>query len=658
MAQREPGALCGVTMERKDYGVGRFRLEPFRQLLEDGQPVPVKPKALAILSVLAEAEGALVTKDDLMKAVWPNVTVEENAIQAHVASLRKIFGHEAELLSTVHGYGYRLVAAHALAAADAEAGPAIRPAAHWRGARSLSAVALTIGVVAASSWLFGNAAPAAPVKGPAQVAILPFEQAGTGAELKGLSSDLMDTISAELTDARIIIASNADHRSRLPWTSGPTSNTEFFFGGRIRSDGSMLDVHVQLSDAKEHVAVWSGTFQESVTARKALLAKVAAVVARVSQWAILGRTGPVRLDAANVAALIAARESISGGPRNASALETENYKKIIAAAPDFSLGHSGLAVGQAFQLRSDPENEALRAQSRLSANRALELDPHNGEAYIALELILPRFNWKEREVLLLKGAEVDPDFEPLAMHEGRLLWSVGRGHDALPWFRRAFNVAPLHYDNIFSYAVSQAAEGHPAESQKLQDLLWTKWPDSGRARDAQFWSALLSGDTAKVLAMITDPKQWPMGMNRKSAEVWRLALTASNDNSARLRAIGAIKNAAADGSLIRGEALLLLSLLKDIDGAFAQAQDYQPSDPRWGPFLFLGPTQAMRMDPRFMPLAVKLGFAAYWRATGQWPDFCTSPDLPYDCKAEVQKLAAQDPGLKPIAVIHRLQATN
>jgi hypothetical protein len=66
----------------------------------------------------------------------------------------------------------------------------------------------------------------------------------------------------------------------------------------------------------------------------------------------------------------------------------------------------------------------------------------------------------------------------------------------------------------------------------------------------------------------------------------------------------------------------------------------------------------MRLDPRFMPLAVKLGFAAYWRATGQWPDFCRSPDLPYDCKAEVDKLAAQDPALKPIAVIHRLQATN
>lgn len=648
-------------MSRKEYRVGRFTLEPFRQLSENGDLVAVKPKALAILSVLAEANGALVTKDELMAAVWPNITVEENTIQAHIGALRKIFAGEAEMLCTVHGYGYRLMGVHALAGDDAGLAPAPASTARWRGAQPLSAMALTIGIVAASSWLFGNAAPAAPaapVKGPAQVAILPFEQAGPEADLKGLSSDLMDTISAELTYARIMIASSPDHKSRLPWASGPASNSEFLFGGRIRSDGKLLHVHIQLSDAEEHVAVWSGTFQESIATRKTLPAKVAAVVARVSHWAILGRSGPVRLNATNVAALIAARESISGGPRNAVALETENYRKIITAAPDFSLGHSGLAVGQAFQLRTDPDNEALRAQSQLNANRALELDPHNGEAYIAFELILPRLSWKEREAQLLKGAALDPDFEPLAMHEGRLLWAVGRGHDALPWFRRAYNVDPLHFDNIFNYSVSHAAEGHPAESQKLLDVLRTKWPDSIRAKDTQFWGALLSGETALVLAAIADPSQWPMGMNRNSAEVWRLALTAGNDSSARLRAIAAIKHSAAEGSLIRGEALLLLSLLNDVDGAFEQAQDYEPSDPRWGPFLFLAPTQAMRRDLRFMPLSARLGYAAYWRDTGQWPDFCKLPDLPYDCKAEIEKLAAQDPDLKPTAVIHRLQATN
>src|SRR5215468_8248107 len=133
---RGASASSSMSMPKTEYRVGRFTLEPFRQLLECGQPVPVKPKALAILSVLAEAKGALVTKDELMTAVWPNVTVEENAIQAHVAALRKIFGADAELLCTVHGFGYRLASVQEIPAATTElkANTDSRSGARWRGA--------------------------------------------------------------------------------------------------------------------------------------------------------------------------------------------------------------------------------------------------------------------------------------------------------------------------------------------------------------------------------------------------------------------------------------------------------------------------------------------------------------------------------------------
>ncbi len=49
---------------------------------------------------------------------------------------------------------------------------------------------------------------------------------------------------------------------------------------------------------------------------------------------------------------------------------------------------------------------------------------------------------------------------------------------------------------------------------------------------------------------------------------------------------------------------------------------------------------ALRSDPRFIALAAKIGLVDYWRSTGNWPDFCTEPGLPYDCKAEAAKVAA------------------
>jgi TolB-like protein len=88
--------------------LGGFLLDPYRQLLNNGQSVIIGRKALNILSVLAEAKGALVSKDELMDAVWPGLIVEDNAVQVHIGALRKILADDAGLLVTVRGLGYRL----------------------------------------------------------------------------------------------------------------------------------------------------------------------------------------------------------------------------------------------------------------------------------------------------------------------------------------------------------------------------------------------------------------------------------------------------------------------------------------------------------------------------------------------------------------------
>ncbi len=65
--------------------------------------------------------------------------------------------------------------------------------------------------------------------------------------------------------------------------------------------------------------------------------------------------------------------------------------------------------------------------------------------------------------------------------------------------------------------------------------------------------------------------------------------------------------------------------------------DQESSD---GPTLFFfPPTAAMRRDRRFMKPAGRIGLVDYWRSTGKWPDFCSEPSLPYDCKPEAAKYA-------------------
>ena len=88
--------------------IGALTLRPGRELLRDGASIAVGGRTLALLSVLAEADGAVVTKDELFEAVWLARIVEDNALQVQVSQARRALGDEARRLVTVHGRGYRL----------------------------------------------------------------------------------------------------------------------------------------------------------------------------------------------------------------------------------------------------------------------------------------------------------------------------------------------------------------------------------------------------------------------------------------------------------------------------------------------------------------------------------------------------------------------
>src|SRR3954464_13021147 len=83
---------------------GRFRvLLRRRRLLADGVPVELGTRALDLLLVLLESDGALVTKKELLNQVWPSVVVSEENLKVHVSALRKALGADRDLIHTEFG---------------------------------------------------------------------------------------------------------------------------------------------------------------------------------------------------------------------------------------------------------------------------------------------------------------------------------------------------------------------------------------------------------------------------------------------------------------------------------------------------------------------------------------------------------------------------
>ena len=66
---------------------------PVRLLLRCGDVVPLPPKALDVLVVLVDKRGMLVSRDELVSAVWPDTFVEESNLGHHISILRKTLGN-------------------------------------------------------------------------------------------------------------------------------------------------------------------------------------------------------------------------------------------------------------------------------------------------------------------------------------------------------------------------------------------------------------------------------------------------------------------------------------------------------------------------------------------------------------------------------------
>ena len=90
------------------YSFGYFRLLPERRCLLAGeQAIKLGARAFDLLVALVQAPHRMLTKGELLEAVWPRLVVEENNLNVQIVALRKVLGHAA--IATIPGRGYRFV---------------------------------------------------------------------------------------------------------------------------------------------------------------------------------------------------------------------------------------------------------------------------------------------------------------------------------------------------------------------------------------------------------------------------------------------------------------------------------------------------------------------------------------------------------------------
>ncbi len=108
------GRDAGCGAGSGPFRVGRWRIDPALREVSDGaRSTRISPRAMGVLTVLADAHGGVVRRDVLIEAVWHDVIVSDESLTQAVAELRRAFGDrraEARVVETVQKAGYRLAA--------------------------------------------------------------------------------------------------------------------------------------------------------------------------------------------------------------------------------------------------------------------------------------------------------------------------------------------------------------------------------------------------------------------------------------------------------------------------------------------------------------------------------------------------------------------
>ena len=396
---------------------------------------------------------------------------------------------------------------------------------------------------------------------------------------------------------------------------------DFGLNGTVDRQGDELSVSANIIDARSGRTLWSTERTRSAAEGRELANELAIWVADVLRCSIYSKSKMQRSDSAEVESRVLRWCEAERSRGEQFDQMPSIAQELVDVAPDSGQAHAYLAMGLVLAY---PER---RREIQSAANRALQLDPNNGVARLALAAVPdPRVTLAERERIYREGMRLDPAFMYNRAQLSFLMRTVGRTEEATKLLGEVVSEYPLDFFQRAFWAFLLAETGNIRKAREEFDRIEQLRPGFRAGTREEIGAEILFGDPLKARPLI---ERWnPSEKDRKCIEFLIDARVEKRSPSS-----GEIDAMCSGGSVFRPG--LLNALFGNLDDAFAQMErqtDEYMAIPRFGPrFLYYPELAAMRADRRFMPMMARLGIAQYWLQTGKWPDFCREP-LPYDCR--------------------------
>lgn len=489
------------------YVFGDFCLDTRRSALcRDGELVPLRPKAYSVLVHLLRHHGELVTRTDLLDAVWRNAAVSDDSITQCVVEIRRaIDDADRTMLRTIprRGFVFEAPVEERPAEAQQDVVPAASSAARGRSARrsAWAAVALVLVAVAAGLWKVAPREPAVSVATDSSrpaIAVLAFTDMTEAADRQyfadGLAEEILNHLSRS-PELRVVSRSSSfsfrDDERDIP-TIAERLGVDFVLEGSVRGSGDQLRITAQLIDAVADKHVWADAYDRDLATGN--LIGIQNDIATSVAGAIGARTGKTPslpdepVDSIDPEAMdkflrgLFYVHRIGSGSVEETDYDTaiEFMNAAIELEPDWAQPHAAIGTALHFFATShfvEPGqvDEAFEA-SRRHLLDATRLDPTLGSAYSSLAFIAHSYDldFERAEALYAKA-------EQLGSH-GRwghaiMLRAQGRFEESIEKYREAMLQNPMSTNLTWQLADALRCAGHYAESGGHIDGLLRISPD-------------------------------------------------------------------------------------------------------------------------------------------------------------------------------------
>jgi len=465
-------------------------------LLHFQQEIKLRPKSFEVLNYLVENNGRLISKDELITAVWVDTAVTDSSLVQCLKDIRHALRDEGQqIIKTVHGRGYIFdrevtgdvptsqvttyseeTAGVQIIIEEEETNEHVIDASHWLPAGGVKAIAaheatsgwhlisairkpkwiaatvLSVTVVATSVIYFSR--PAAAID---SVAVMPFVNVNADPNIEYLSDGISDSIInnlSQLPNLKKVIALNSVLRYKGqqtdPQTVGRELGVRAVLMGRLIQQGDDLSISTELVDVRDNKHLWGGHYNRKLTDIISVQTEIAQSISEALRLRLTSEEKErlaKRYTQNGQAYQLYMMGSYYRRTRSEKGLKKsiELFEQAIKEDPNYAPAYAGLAftysvLGYTGLL---PPKEA-RQKEELAALKALKIDSDLAEAHIAMvHLRVLDLNWAASEEECKRALELNPNSAEAHQSYAYHLLVLGQLDDATLHLKRAQELDPL-----------------------------------------------------------------------------------------------------------------------------------------------------------------------------------------------------------------------